>query len=143
MRSERQKEHAVAKTDYCCTIEIRVRYAEVDRMGVAHHSRYWAWFEMGRTELLRNAGLRYGDLEDRGVYLAIAKCSARYIHPARYDDMLTLTTCRSRTGRASIEHAYQLNRKSDGVLLTTAETTLACIDKEGRVIPLPDEIREL
>ncbi len=133
----------MSEKDNSCTIEIRVRYAEVDRMGVAHHSRYWPWFELGRTELLRKAGIRYRDLEDRGVYLAIANCSAKYIRPARYDEILELTTRRTRMGRASIEHAYELKRKSDGVLLTTAETTLACIDKDGRIVPIPDEISRL
>ena len=122
-------------------IDIRVRYAEVDQMGVLHHSRYWVYFEMGRTELLRAAGVAYAELERRGVLFAVAKCAARFHAPARYDDLLTLTTAITRMGAARIDHAYKLRRQADGLLIATAETTLACIDRTGRIIAIPDEIR--
>lgn len=123
-----------------CDIEIRVRYDEVDRMGAVHHGRYWAYFEMGRTELLRQQGAAYRDLEDAGVFFVVAKCAAKYHAPARYDDVLVLTTRVARTGRARIDHAYELKRKSDGLLLATAETTLACVDRDGRIIPIPEPL---
>jgi acyl-CoA thioester hydrolase len=124
-----------------CTIEIRVRYAEVDCMGALHHSRYWVYFEMGRTELLRSAGVRYADLEREGVYFVVARCSARFHAPARYDDVLELTTEVAKVGQARIDHAYRLCRKSDGLLLATAETTLARVDADGRLQPIPDAVR--
>ena len=124
-----------------CDIEIRVRYAEVDQMGVVHHSRYWVYFEEGRTELLRQAGVVYRDVEATGVFMVIAKCSAKYHAPARYDDVLTLMTTRARFTAARIDHSYELKRKSDGALLVTAETTLACVDPDGRVQPIPEAIR--
>ncbi len=122
-------------------LEIRVRYAEVDAMGALHHSRYWVYFEMGRTELLRAAGAAYRDLEAQGVFFVVAKCSARFLAPARYDDVLVLTTRLTRMGAARIDHAYELKRKEGGLLLATAETTLACVDRAGRIIPIPDSIR--
>jgi acyl-CoA thioester hydrolase len=124
-----------------CQIEIRVRYAEVDRMGAVHHSRYWVYFEMGRTELLRQQGVAYADLERQGVLFVVAKCSARFLAPARYDDLLTLTTRIVRMGAARIDHAYELKRTGDGQLLCTADTTLACVDPEGRIIPIPPSVR--
>ena len=124
-----------------CDIEIRVRYAEVDQMGVVHHSRYWVYFEEGRTELLRQAGVVYRDVEATGVFMVIAKSSARYHAPARYDDVLTLTTTLARLTTARIDHTYELKRQSDGALLVTAETTLACVDTDGRVQPIPEAIR--
>lgn len=123
-----------------CDLEIRVRYSEVDQMGALHHSRFWVYFEMGRTELLRQAGVTYADCEKAGVLFVVAKCSARYIAPARYDDLLVLTTRITRMGAARIDHAYELKRKSDNALLATAETTIACIDKTGSIIPIPDFI---
>ncbi|MDA0974389.1 MAG: acyl-CoA thioesterase [Phycisphaerales bacterium] len=117
------------------TIEIRVRYAECDPMGVAHHSAYAPWFEMGRTELLRSSGGNYRDLEAAGVLLAVVKLSIRYKRPARYDDLLALETRVASLGHVKIEHEYEL-RLGDEVL-ATAETTLACIDREGRARPLP------
>ncbi|HUU21092.1 MAG TPA: thioesterase family protein [Phycisphaerae bacterium] len=124
-----------------CDIEIRVRYAEVDQMGVLHHSRCWVYFEMGRTELLRRAGVPYRDLEQAGVFFVVARCSAKYLLPARYDDELILTTRIAEMGRARIDHEYELKRKADGRLLATARTTLACVDRDGRLIPIPDSVR--
>ena len=124
-----------------CDVEIRVRYAEVDPMGVLHHSRCWVYFEMGRTELLRRAGVPYRDLEQAGVFFVVARCSAKYLLPARYDDELILTTRIAEMGRARIDHEYELKRKADGRLLATGRTTLACVDRDGRLIPIPDSVR--
>ena len=124
-----------------CDIEIRVRYAEVDRMGALHHSRYWVYFEMGRTELLRRRGVVYADCEREGVFFVVAKCSARFHAPGRYDELLTLTTRIVKTGAARIDHAYELKRSGDGLLLATADTTLACVDRQGQIIAIPEFIR--
>ena len=125
-----------------CDVEIRVRYPEVDQMGVLHHSRYWEYFEMGRTELLRQQGVSYRDCEEKGVFFVVAKCSARYLAPVRYDDVLVLTTRMAKRGPARIDHAYELRGKSDRQLLATAQTTLACVGREGQIIPIPDFIWE-
>lgn len=119
-------------------IEIRVRYAECDPMGVAHHSAYAPWLEMGRTELLRARGGSYRDLEAAGVLLAVVRLSIRYKKPARYDDVLSLTTRITNLGHVKIEHEYELRRGDE--LLAAAETTLACIDREGRAQPLPPSL---
>ena len=128
------------------TIEVRVRYAETDAMGVLHHSRFWVYFEMGRTELLRAQGFDYADLEKQGVFFVVAKCAARYLVPARYDEVLELTTKVSRMGMARIDHTYELRRKDSagpgqGMLLATAETTLACVNRDGQMIAIPEGIR--
>ncbi len=121
-------------------IEIRVRYAECDPRGVAHHTAYPVWFEMGRTELLRQSSdLAYRDLETEGVFFAVAKLNVQYKRPARYDDLLTLETKITGSGRAKIEHAYELS--CDGLVLATASTTIACLDAQGRPRPIPETIR--
>ena len=120
-----------------CDIEIRVRYAESDQMGVLHHSRYWVYFEMGRTELLRQQGVAYRDCEAAGVFFVVAKCSARFLAPARYDEVLMLTTRLEKMGVARIDHDYELKQKASGQLLATAKTTLACVNREGQIIPIP------
>ena len=124
-----------------CDIEIRVRYAEVDSMGMLHHSRYWVYFETGRTEMLRSSGVSYRDVEAGGAFLAVARCSARFRAPARYDDLLVLTTRLEKIGQARLDHAYELKRKCDGLLICTAQTTLACVDRDGKIIPLPESVR--
>jgi len=121
-------------------IPIRVRYAEVDPMGALHHSRFWVYFEMGRTELLRSQGVAYADLEREGVFFVVARCSARYKAAARYDDELILATWVTKMGAARIDHAYELRRPADGRRIATAETTLGCVDREGRIIAIPSFI---
>lgn len=121
-----------------CEISLRVRYAESDPMGYLHHSKFFEFFEMGRTELLRAAGFRYRDLEDRGVLFAVARIECRFRSPARYDDELTLTTRIERMTRARIDHSYVLRRGT--IIVAEATSTLACIDRSGRPQPIPDEL---
>ncbi len=121
-------------------ITIRVRYAETDRMGLLHHANYLVYFEQGRTELLRARGFSYKDLEDQGYLLVLTRLQVRYRSPARYDDLLTLRTTVQRTTSVKIEHHYVVFR--DGVLLAEAQSTLGCVNREGRVQMLPDFLRE-
>ena len=92
-------------------------------------------------ELLRQAGVTYRDLEQAGVYFVVARCAARFHAPARYDDVLKLTTEVGSMGRARIDHTYRLCRKGDGLLLATAEITIACVDADGRLQPIPESVR--
>lgn len=73
-------------------IKFRVRYAEVDRMGYVHHGNYAAYFEMGRTELMREQGLVYKELEDEGILLPLSEFNVKYHKPALYDEELFLVT---------------------------------------------------
>lgn len=120
-------------------IEFRVRYAETDQMGFVHHANYLVYFEMGRVELLRARGLSYRDLEAQGYLLVVVKASVRYHRPARYDDLLWLRTTVARVTAARIDHTYKLFRGDE--LLAEGETTLACVDREGRIQRIPDILR--
>jgi acyl-CoA thioester hydrolase len=104
-------------------------------MGVVHHTVYPVWFEMGRTELLRARGGSYAQMEADGLLLAVTRLEVRYRKPARYDELLTLQTTLRDVGHVKIEHTYRLLRGSEE--LVVGETTLACIDREGRVQPVP------
>ncbi len=120
------------------TIPIRVRYPECDAMGYLHHSRYFQYFEVGRVELLRQAGHSYADLEKEGIFFVVVKAECSYRAPARFDDMLSLTTRINRRTAARIDHAYKLMR--DSTLLAEAATTIACVDRAGQLIAIPDWI---
>lgn len=120
------------------TIEIRVRYVECDPMGVAHHSVYPIWFEIGRTELLRASGGNYRDLEAQGVFLAVVRLDIAYRRPARYDDLLTLKTTLVSARHVKIQHEYELRRGAES--LARATSTLACLDSAGIPRPLPPEL---
>lgn len=118
------------------TIEIRVRYPEVDAMGYLHHSRYFQYFEMGRVELLRSQGFSYADLERQGIFFVVVKLECRYRNPARYDELLALSTRITRQTTVSLEHQYELRRGD--TLLAEATSTIACVDRAGQMQRIPD-----
>ena len=125
------------------THEVRVRYAETDRMGVLHHSRMFVLLELSRTEMLRRHGLTYRDMEDQGWFLVVSKASCAWKAPARYDDVLLIETEITRVTHTRIEHTYRVVRKSGGELLAEARTTLACVDREGNIQRIPDTLADL
>jgi acyl-CoA thioester hydrolase len=122
-------------------IEIRVRYSETDRMGYLHHSNYFAYFEMGRTELLRAQGGNYRLMEEQGQFMVVVSIECRYRKPAHYDDVLTLLTRVARITPAKIEHEYRLSRGNE--LLTEAKSVLACVDRQGIVQRIPEIFRTI
>jgi acyl-CoA thioester hydrolase len=117
-------------------IQIRVRYAETDRMGLLHHANYLVYFEQARTELLRSRGAAYKEMEDQGFFLVIAKVEVKYKSPAHYDDVLTIRTTVVRTTPIRIEHKYEVFR--EGTLICEGATTLACVDREGKLQAMPE-----
>ena len=120
--------------------QIRVRYAETDRMGLLHHANYLVYFEQARTEFLRAQGFTYRDMEDRGFFLVITEVEVKYRSPARYDDVLTIQTTVSRTTPIRIEHQYRVT--CEGRMVAEATTTLACVDRAGKIQALPDWFQE-
>lgn len=121
-----------------CEIEVRVRYAECDAMGLLHHARYFEYFEMARTELLRQAGYRYRDLERDGTFFVVAKIACAFKRPIRYDDVVLVRAEVTRTTRARVEHRYAV--VLDGVVCCEALSTLACVGRDGRPILLPEHL---
>jgi acyl-CoA thioester hydrolase len=124
---------------------VRVRYCECDPMGVAHHASYIPWLEIGRTELLRSAGMSYKALEERGTFLVIVKLEVRYRRPVLYDDLVEVRTRWIGGSRIKIEHEYEVIVKEREnakdalpVHAAIAGTTLACVNHDGRPIELPD-----
>jgi acyl-CoA thioester hydrolase len=117
-------------------IVVRVRYAETDRMGLLHHANYLIYFEQARTELLRPLGASYKAIEDQGFFLVLAKIEVKYKSPAYYDDVLTIRTTVTRTTPVRIEHKYEVLR--DGSLLAEAFSTLACVDRAGKLQAMPE-----
>jgi acyl-CoA thioester hydrolase len=119
---------------------VRVRYAETDRMGYAYYGGYFAWFEVGRVEFLRERGIAYAELEDSGTLLPVAETSCRYLAPARYDDELEVETRVEEFGRSSVTFASRVLRRSDGAALAEGRTRLACVDRNGKPKRLPGEL---
>lgn len=119
-------------------VELRVRYNETDAMGFLHHSRFFVYFEIGRTELFRAGGGSYRAMEDNGLYFVVVKAECKFKAPGRYDDVVMLKTRISRVGPVKLEHEYELRR--DNTILATGHTVLGCVDREGKAQRIPDDI---
>ena len=132
---------SVAERVQSCDVQIRVRYAETDAMGYLHHAQYFIYFEEGRTELLRRNGLRYRDMEQRGLCYVVARLECNFRAPAHYDDLLTVTTTTEKLTRVRVEHGYRLAR--DGQLLAEAKSTLVLVGRDGRPTLLPDDLYDI
>ncbi|MDX9701748.1 MAG: thioesterase family protein [Candidatus Auribacterota bacterium] len=125
------------------TTTLRVRYAEVDQMGFVHHSRYLAYFEIARTEYLRESGYTYREFEQLGLYLVVAKVFCKYKYPIRYDEVIHIKTQVTGISPAKIEHAYEIWNETNTVLHAQAQTTLACVDTQGHIQRIPDFLQNL
>jgi acyl-CoA thioester hydrolase len=124
------------------SVELRVRYAETDRMGVVYYAHYLVWCEIGRTDYIRGSGMSYREMEERGITLAVAEANVRYAAPARYDDLVRVETTLSEIGSRTLTFDYRIANAETGVRLATARTVLVSVDKAQRVTALPREVRE-
>ena len=127
-------------TEQDFTHTLRVRYAETDAGGVAHHSSYVAWIEEARTEWLRARGKSYRDVEAEGHFLMVTELRVKYLSPSRYDDELVIRVADAGRKRASMDLAYELTERHSGRPIATAFTRLACTDTDGRVRRLPEGV---
>ncbi|HYB19893.1 MAG TPA: thioesterase family protein [Thermodesulfobacteriota bacterium] len=121
--------------------ETRVAYAEIDAMGIAYYANYLRWFEVGRTEFMRSLGIAYKEMEEQGTFLPVSEVFCKYQVPARYDDVLIIETSVDFLKRASIQFAYRVLRKSDGIELVTGSTLHAFVDQKGRIVKVPAALR--
>lgn len=124
------------------SIELRVRYAETDQMGRAHHSHYLVWCELARTTLMRELGLPYAALERDGFLLPVSRAEVAYRRPVGYDEAVRVETRVEAVRSREVWFGYRLTRPEDGALVATARTALVCTDREGRPTRLPAHVRE-
>jgi acyl-CoA thioester hydrolase len=120
----------------------RVIFGDTDAMGIVYYGSYLRWFEVGRVELLRRAGIVYRDLTDRGIHLPVIESCCRYLRPARYDDEIQIYSKIEEIKRARIRFSYRI--EVDGETATTGYTEHAFTDETGKVIkPPPDILNKL
>ena len=124
--------------------EVRVRYAETDQMGIAHHSNYLIWFEAGRSDLCRARGFSYKEMEEQnGALLVVAESYVRYKSPAFYEDILTIRTSIGEVRSRSIRFTYEVYRASDEMLLAEGETLHLVTDGDQKVRTIPEVFKRL
>ena len=124
-------------------IEVRVRYAETDQMGIVYHSNYLNYLELGRVEWLRSLGYSYAELEKKGVLLPVVHANLNYRFPARYDELIRVETEVSSIGKSSIEFISQLYNENDALVLE-GKIKLVCLNAETfKPISIPVDLRNL
>ena len=118
----------------------RVIYGDTDQMGVVYYANFLRWFEMGRTELLRQIGATYASVEEAGFFFPVTEVSCRYHKPARFDDEITVETTLTALGRATLDFSYKITRKNDGEILAEGWTRHACVDGKGKPVRISPEL---
>jgi acyl-CoA thioester hydrolase len=126
------------------SVRLRVRYAETDQMGVVYHANYLVWCELGRTELMREFGFPYADLEKAGIRLAVTEATLRYGRAARYDDPILVVTRLADARSRTVTFSYRIFREEPGgpVPLADATTKLMATDDSGATRRLPTDLLE-
>lgn len=118
-------------------LQVQVRYAETDAMGVVHHSRYFVWLELARIEWLRQLGLNYKEMEKRGFFIPVVQANLSYKKPVFFDDILRVILLPSEDyQRAKFTINYEIFRDQD--LVACGFTTHAFINAQRRLMPPPD-----
>ena len=121
-------------------LKIRVRYSETDQMGYVYYGNYASYFEISRTEWLRNLQISYKEMENEGVMLPVHSMNIKFIRPAKYDDELLVTTKIKSKPTSKIEFEYTIHNQN-GELLTIGETILVFVDMvKKRPIRIPEYI---
>ena len=120
-------------------VQLRVRYAETDQMGVVYHANYLVWMEIGRVELVRSRGFNYKDLEStEGILLSVVEAHCRYLYPARYDDESTVATEIVRANPRLIEFRYEIRATRENRLLAEGSTKHCWLNRAMRPSRLPE-----
>ncbi len=121
---------------------VRVIYGDTDQMGMVYYANYLRYFEIARNEYLRIAGATYRKFEEtHGLMLPVVEARASYHRSARYDDELVIAAAIQARGAASVRFDYEIRRAPDDERLVSGHTIHACINREGKVVRLPDEMR--
>jgi acyl-CoA thioester hydrolase len=124
-------------------IEVRVRYVETDRMGVAHHTHYFSWMEAARTELLRKGGLPYKNLEEQGYTLPVREAYCRYRKGLNYDEIVLIHAEFLEIAEARLKVGYKIYRMEDKELAAEGYTVHPFIDSKGKIVKTPDFFKKL
>mgnify|MGYP001587835899 FL=1 len=121
---------------YINETKLKVRYVETDQMAIVHHSNYYAWFEVGRTEYITETGMTYKQVEENNIMLPVVESSCRYIEGAKYEDIIIIQTSMKELNGAKVIFNYNVIRQNDGKILAKGSTTHAFVNEKFRVVNL-------
>jgi acyl-CoA thioester hydrolase len=121
---------------------VRARYGETDQAGVVYHATYLSWFEVGRTELMREAGYSYADFErDRALRLTVVEAHLSYLAAGLYDEPVRIESWIDGMRRVRFVVRHRISSEARRCVLATGFITLACVTNDGKVRALPDDVR--
>ena len=121
---------------------IRVTYADTDAMGVVYYATYLKWFEIGRSELMRDLGIVYSELETEGYYLPVIEAHCHYLLPARYDEIVVIETEITAIRRASVRFDYVIRDENKERILAEGFTLHPFTGKEGKIVRAPKHVSD-
>lgn len=122
--------------------QLRVRYSETDAMQVVYHGNYLNWFEIGRTEMMRRAGIPYREMEGKGILLPVIEARAFYHAPARYDDQIVVRTSLVEP-QVKVKFEYEILRAADRQLLVDGYTVHAWVNQQMKPVLLRKVLPEM
>ncbi|MDR1523533.1 MAG: acyl-CoA thioesterase [Endomicrobium sp.] len=122
-------------------LKLRISYADTDQMGMVYYANYLKYFERGRTELLREVGVNYKELEAKGFYLPVLSAECKYISPAKYDDVIIVETKIQEVTAASITCYYEV--KLGEKILVIGKTKHPFVNKDLKPMRIPKDIKEV
>ena len=120
---------------------VRVRYDDTDTIGVVYYANYLVWFEVGRTDLLRESGWDYREMEKEGYALPVIDAHCTYREAAKYDDLLDVRTTGMLLSPVRVQFTYEVVRTADAAMLATGTTIHATLDRAGRPCRLPERVK--
>lgn len=127
---------------YSTTTKIRVRYGETDQMGYLYYGHYGLYYEVGRTDMLREVGLTYKRMEEEGIIMPVTDLKVKYIRPAKYDDLITVKTILRELPASKITFYSELYNEHEK-LINLGETTLVFLDQQsGKITDPPSYLIE-
>ena len=125
------------------TIEIRVRYKEADQMGRVYHSNYLVWYDIARTEFLRQRGCSYKKLEEEGIFFVVAEVGNKYLGLLEFDDIVLINTTLTEIKNVSVTFSYDCINKTNGKIVSKGFTKMGIVDKSGKIAKIPQPVLDL
>jgi len=122
------------------SVTVTVRYAESDQMGVAYYSNYLIWFEVARTELMRQREIPYSEWEKAGLFLPVSECYCKYVTPAHYDETLEVRCSVAEVRTRAVRFEYEILR--EGSVIAKGHTVHVCTDRNARPSTMPANLRD-
>ena len=124
--------------------KIRVRYADTDQMKMVYYAKFFEYFEQGRSDLLREIGIPYPEIESMGYHLPVAEAHAKYLRSARYDDLLTVTVMLKDMPQVRVRIEYEIRHAESKEILAEGYTVHSFVSAStGKPVRAPDRFTEL